>query len=296
MESLDRRSFLKHAGALGLGAVAWACAKKTKQPTASASGSKALSVVATAEILAKGDSRNAFALFRGERPIAPLNVKARLSKSDGQPFDVPVLRENVRRGVGGSQSVGTETYEIYVVHHAFDDGIWLMDVTVDGAHPQPAAFQVAADSPEPLVGAQAIVSQSPTVADHHGVDPICTRTPPCSMHEISIADAIAAGKPTIISFATPKFCQSRTCGPVVDVIEDVSKGFKDQASFIHVEVFKNEKVASTETGDSPTFHEWHLSTEPWTYFVGADGVIKDRWLGPLGTGELRSAVTALVKG
>src|SRR5207247_3495035 len=131
-------------------------------------------------------------------------------------------------------------------------GGWAIDVTTGGRTAQ-AGCQVAPDAPEPTVGSRAIPSQSPTTADHRGVDPICTRTPPCSMHEISIADALQTGKPTVISFATPRFCQSRMCGPVVDVIEDVSKDFKDQASFIHVEVFKNTQVANTDNGDSPTY-------------------------------------------
>src|SRR5438067_405759 len=141
---MDRRSFLKNAGALSLGAVAWACAKKVS-PKPSASGSNTLSVVATADILAKGDSRNAFALFRGERPIGPSNVTAKLAKSEGTPFDVPVERVRARRGSGdieGGQIVGTEVFEIYVVHHDFDPGIWLIDVHVGNEHPQPAAFQV----------------------------------------------------------------------------------------------------------------------------------------------------------
>jgi len=68
----------------------------------------------------------------------------------------------------------------------------------------------------------------------------------------------------------------------------------DKANFIHVEVFKNTKVALTPNGDSPTFAQWKLATEPWTYFVGSNGVIKDRWLGAMGSDELGRAIDALV--
>ena len=58
-------------------------------------------------------------------------------------------------------------------------------------------------------------------------------------------------------------------------------------------MFKNAKVALTPHGDSPTFAEWKLATEPWTYFINADGVIKDRWLGAFGSDEFRRALDAL---
>src|SRR5439155_26503498 len=202
---------------------------------------KALSVQLTAAPqFAVGDTRIAFALFQGENqdPVAPSDVTARVGPVNGKPVAVPVDRQRIERGSGGNQTAGTEVFEVYVVHHDFTAGYWIVDAKTGGTRAQ-AAFQVLPSVPEPKVGDHAIASESPTTADHRGVDPICTRTPACSMHEISIADALQAGKPAIISFATPRFCQSRMCGPVVDVIEDVSKDFKDKASFIHVEVFKN---------------------------------------------------------
>jgi hypothetical protein len=309
MDPIDRRSFLRHAATLGVGAVAWACAKPKRKTPEASSGSNALSVVVTAPILAKGDTRQAFALFRGERAVAPTDVTAKVSASDGSPVDVTVLRQSVRRGSGGSETAGTQTLEIYTFRHAFTQGIYLVDVTVGKEHPQPAAFQVAPDAPEPLVGGRAIASESPTTDDHRGVDPICTRTPVCSMHAVTIADALQKGLPTIITFATPAYCVSRTCGPTVDTVETVAKEFAGKVTFIHIEPFRSAdagakalalesqgKASSDTSGDSPTFHGWKLGTEPWTYFVGADSVIKDRFMGSIGEDEVRSAVKDLVKG
>ena len=36
-----------------------------------------------------------------------------------------------------------------------------------------------------------------------------------------------------------------------------------------------------------------LGTEPWTYFIDSNGVIKDRWVGAFGSDELAREVTAL---
>jgi len=305
MDQIDRRSFLRAAGALSLGAVAWACAKKTPKASPSAA-SDALSVQITSEPqFAVGDTRVAFAIFRGQNPIAPTDVTARISPIGGKLTTVPVSRENVQRGSGGSQTAGTQVYDIYVVRHDFAVGTWVVEASTGGKTAQ-AAFQFVDKVPEPKVGDHAIASQSPTVANHEGVDPICTRTPQCSMHQISIADALQAGKPTVVLFATPEFCFSRTCGPTTDIVESVSKQYGSQVSFIHVEIFKNadsgQKGLSSETSGagvdanltSPTYAQWKLGTEPFLYFIGTDGVIKDRWTGAVGADELKTRVAALI--
>ena len=153
MEPMDRRTFLRNAGVLGLGAVAWACAKKTKTP-ASSSGAKALSVQLTAAPqFAVGDTRIAFALFQGENqdPVAPSDVTARVGPVNGKPVAVPVDRQRIERGSGGNQTAGTEVFEVYVVHHDFTAGYWIVDAKTGGTRAQ-AAFQVLPSVPEPKVG------------------------------------------------------------------------------------------------------------------------------------------------
>jgi hypothetical protein len=302
---MDRRTFLRNAGALSLGAVAWACAKKTPK-TSPSTAADALSVQITSEPqFALGDTRVAFAIFKGETPIAPSDLTAKIGPISGKLTAIPVLRENVTRGSGGSQTAGTQVYDIYVVHHDFTVAEWVVEATTGGKTAQ-AAFQVVDKVPEPKIGDRALASQSPTFDNHEGVDPICTRTPPCSMHQVSIADALAAGKPTVVLFATPEFCFSRTCGPTTDIVESVNKQFGGQASFIHVEIFKNadagQKGLSSETSGagvdasltSPTYQQWKLGTEPFLYFIGTDGVIKDRWSGAVGADELKTRVAALI--
>jgi hypothetical protein len=194
-------------------------------------------------------------------------------------------------GSGGSEP-STAVADIYTFRHDFDPGIWQVQTIADNK-PSVAVFQVDAKSPSPTVGARAIPSESPTTSNPRGVNPICTRTPVCSMHDMTIAQAIGNGKPSVVIFATPRFCTSRTCGPAVDIVESVKKQVGAKANFVHVEVFRNAQVALTENGDAPTFAQWHLATEPWTYFIGANGVIKDRWLGAFGPDELATAVKAL---
>jgi hypothetical protein len=289
MSAIDRRTFLSRGAAVGLGAAAWACSKGSKNASP---GASAISVTVTAQTgLAAGDTRNGIAVFRGQTPYAPKHLAARLVPPNGQPFAITLQHEKVSFGSGGSEPA-TAVADIYVFRHDFDPGIWQVQAIADNK-PSVAVFQVDAKSPSPIVGQHAIPSQSPTVSNPRGVDPICTRTPPCSMHDMTIADAISNGKPSLVIFATPRFCTSRTCGPSVDIVEDVKKQLGAKLNYVHIEVYKNAQVALTENGDAPTFAQWHLGTEPWVYFVGANGVIKDRWLGAFGSDELKTAATAL---
>ena len=287
MRAIDRRSFL----ALGVGAAAWSCSRGKKPASSAAAGE--ISVVVTAQAgLAAGDTRNAIAIFRGQKPITPRSVRARLVPPNGEPFEVTVQREHIGFGSGGDQP-DTDVADIWVFRHDFDPGVWQVQAIADGK-PGAAVFQVDAKPPAPIVGSRAPASQSPTTSNARGVNPICTRTPVCSMHDITIADALAAKKPLIVNFGTPRFCTSRTCGPVVDLVEEQRKRVGSKASFIHVEVFRNAQVALKPHGDSPTFAEWKLAVEPWVYFIGADGVVKDRWMGAMGSDELARGVDALI--
>jgi hypothetical protein len=297
---INRRTFL----ALGLGAVAWACGRgKTPGAEPSGPGDVAISILPTApQGLVVGDSRQAFAIIRGQKPISPKNVRARLVPPGGEPINTEVTHTQIERGPGGGDDhehvEGTEVTDIWVVTHDFDKtGAWDLQVIFDGGAGE-AAFAIADEAEAPTVGGQATASASPTEEDAGGVDPICTRKPACSLHELTIADALAQSKPTVIIFGTPAFCESRTCGPVVDFVEAAAKKYGDDASFIHVEVWKDDEKAVGDFGKGyvPAFAEWKLQTEPWLYFVGSDGVVKDRWLGAAGEDEIDRAVRDLVKG
>ncbi|MEX0875004.1 MAG: thioredoxin family protein [Actinomycetota bacterium] len=294
---IGRRSFL----ALGIGALAWACGRgggdnDEAEPLGpdAPDPDKAISIVATSVIVARGDSRQAFAVFRGQRPIVPDGVKAKLVTPDENEFSVEIDRERISRGIGG-RSEPTDVTDIFVIRHDFDaSGIWGVDVSFDGGRGS-AQFQVLDESPSPIVGQKALATDSPTGQNPRGVEPICTRDPVCSMHEVTVAEAVQSGKPSVLVFATPQFCTSRTCGPIVDIVEEQAERVGDDVAFVHVEVWRDdqESVNKPPDGWAPAFAEWKLQTEPWVVFVDADGTIKDRWLGALGPSELRRAVDAL---
>lgn len=149
---------------------------------------------------------------------------------------------------------------------------------------------VAAKDTAPDIGDAAIVSETPTLASTGGdVSKLTTRIPPDeSLLRYSIADSLRAKAPFAVTFSTPKFCSSRTCGPVVDVVEEVARRFEgSDVRFIHVEVYKDNDPAKPY---NRWMQEWKLETEPWTFLVDRRGQIVERYEGVVSVNELEQAV------
>jgi hypothetical protein len=138
----------------------------------------------------------------------------------------------------------------------------------------------------PAVGDRAFPSKTPTLADAPAAE-LTTRTPPdTELLRVSVADALARKKPFVVVFATPKFCESRTCGPVVDVVDAVRRRVPG-VGFIHVEIYEENNPA---LGVNRWVQEWKLPTEPWVFLVGRDGRIKAKFEGAVSEQELEAAV------
>jgi hypothetical protein len=175
---------------------------------------------------------------------------------------------------------------------------WLLAEPEGGATKVQALGNVVVrkDDPPPDVGDPAVASETPTLASTRGhISALTTRTPPDeTLLRYSVADSLAAKVPFVVTFATPKYCASRTCGPVVDVVEEVSRRFEgEQIRFIHVEVFEDNDPAK---GYNRWMQEWKLPTEPWTFLVGADGKIAARFEGTVSVNELEQAVNEMLGG
>ena len=153
---------------------------------------------------------------------------------------------------------------------------------------------VRAKAQDKAPGDKAIPSQTPTVDNHRGVEPICTRQPPCPLHEVTLAQALKSGKPVGFIFGTPAFCESRTCGPNLEELLTVRKQVADKAVFVHAEVYRDDKEAPAKQIVSPTFLEWQFTSEPWIYLVDKTGTIRTRYEGPVVATRLAKDLSTLV--
>jgi len=143
----------------------------------------------------------------------------------------------------------------------------------------------------PNVGEKAPLIHTPTAADAGGdISKVTTRIPPDTQNEVDYADVFEK-EPIVLLFATPQFCQSRVCGPVVDVAEQVKQAYGNEAAFIHMEIYKDN---DPNEGVRPQVRAFHLPSEPWLFAIGADGRIEAEVEGAFGVQELTRVVRKLV--
>lgn len=146
-------------------------------------------------------------------------------------------------------------------------------------------------SAAPAVGDRAVAIQNPTLRSTGGAlrELTTARRPDRGLYESSVAEALGAKEPFVVSFATPEFCQSRTCGPVVDVVSAVRRREPagSNVRFIHVEIYKDNDPAN---GVNKWVSQWRLPTEPFTFVVDSSGVIRTKLEGAFSVGELERAV------
>jgi hypothetical protein len=139
----------------------------------------------------------------------------------------------------------------------------------------------------PAVGERAPQIHTPTVSDVGGdLARIDTRSPHDDMHKVDFADVLGK-EPVVILFATPALCESRVCGPVVDVTEQVEHEAGEGVNFIHMEVFNSNNASD---GYRPQLREFGLQTEPWLFAIDREGIVRARLQGAFSASELESAV------
>ncbi len=286
---LTRRRLLAGLGALGAVAMA-GCGRRG--PVTSG----------LAEVAPQAAATPAFAVFQGQYELlvgAGQRVVFGLATLQGEPLldadvEVRCVAENGQVGAAVRPTFhqGLAAFPVYLATVDVPaPGVGYVVVTSpDRARGGEFAIRAVdpADSATVAPGQRAITARTPTTADPLGAFQICTRRlngqyAPCGMHASSLDQVLAAGRPVMLSFATPQFCTSAMCGPVVDTIETVraSRDWGDLA-WLHVEIFRD--------AGGKTFMEavdaWHLPSEPWLFAIDRTGTVVDRLEGPIIADEL----------
>ncbi len=175
---------------------------------------------------------------------------------------------------------------LYRVNVMFSEpGIWEAEIrpTAGGAL-EPFPFNVLAEPLTVAVGEPAPLSDTFTSADRPIPEISTDPAPNPSFYELSIADAVTSGRPSVIIFATPAFCQTAICAPTMESMKAIAPTYPD-VNFLHVEVFTN--LDDPENLEAvPAVVEWGLPTEPWVFVVDASGIVAGRFEGTATPDEL----------
>ena len=194
----------------------------------------------------------------------------------------------------------------YVTELSFAEaGRWLLSIDLGpGYAPVELPLDVEETSSVRDIGELAPFSASKTIADsggdlstitsHYAADP--------DLYQLTIAESLITGRPSVIVFASPAFCTTPTCGPQVETVIELKALYRDQASFIHVEVYDNPAEIQGDLSLarlSPVLSEWGLDqvqgyvNESWVFVLGRDGRIAARFEGYAALTELEAALLAV---
>jgi hypothetical protein len=139
----------------------------------------------------------------------------------------------------------------------------------------------------PKPGQGAPVIHTPTAQDvGGGMSKITTRIPPDTQNKVDYAEALGK-EPIVLLFATPEFCQSRVCGPVVDVAEQAKHEYGDKAAFIHMEIYNDNDPAK---GVRSQVRAFRLPSEPYLFTIDRQGIVRDTIEGAFGLKSMHEAV------
>ena len=163
---------------------------------------------------------------------------------------------------------------------------------VDGGPAEGAAIQVlnATEVLIPLVGSLLPGFDTPTVDDHRGVEPVCTRTPePCLFHNITLNEALALKKPIAYLVGTPAHCSTGTCSPALEALITVRKSIGDAMTFLHTEIYTDDKATTV----APAVVALKMEYEPAIYITDASGIIIERFDAVFDAKEISDAIAKL---
>jgi hypothetical protein len=307
--------------ALGL-ALASMVAGCTSEPEQESSSSPTTSrpavevVVANYEIVAETSNRFIAGLITPDgRTVAYGAVQMRFAQDTGGSLDptdpvvaeyLPVPGTDTGPNDEDPQAIApVRARGVYVVHGVrfLEAGQYVVEVAARvqgvGVVQGSTRFDVLAEPGVPGVGERAPRTQNHVISDS-GVPPVAIDSraadgeiPDESLHQTTIAGAIASGRPALVVFSTPVYCVSRFCGPVTDVVQDLARTYRREAEFIHVEVWRDFKDNTVNEAAADWLLQGATLNEPWAFLIGPDGTIAARWDNLFTRHELRSELEEL---
>ena len=204
----------------------------------------------------------------------------------------PIVNHLHADGANHPHTNAQATIGVYVSQVTFDQaGKWGIQAVFRAADGREGAvqtaFDVVAQTASPMIGQPAPRSRNLTARDVTDLSQIDSAAEPvAALHQTTVADAIAAGRPGLVAFATPGYCETLFCGPVYDVVAKLLPKYGDKAALIHIEVYKD----PVKQIPAEAFLEWKLVSEPVVFVFDRAGTITAKFEGPVGLAELDAAL------
>ncbi len=249
-----------------------------------------LQIIVPANDFAAGRPRIPLIFYDGTEQVTDVRSVA------GTAFD---LSGEQPEPVWSGRGEGFSDYEIpyWVIYPELPrPGIWGFEASMTLADGRLAigkfAIEVLADPEAPAIGEAVPPSRNRTAADFDLAALSSAVDPLPALYETTVAELVASGRPAVVVFSTPAFCQTAICAPVLDSVEAVYPEFAEQAGFLHLEIYKEFEplVVADEVG------EWALPSEPWIFVLDRTGQVAARLGGPVSPRELTGILNQVLAG
>ncbi len=248
------------------------------------------------KVLEVGTQRVAFLLNTQKALIKAPQVYVSVAAVDGSspPTEITADYNEWPYGVRGSYAASVQFPT---------PGDYRLTVTPVGGEVSGEAVidvSVLDDSPIPSVGEAAPASETKTLNGTTEIIGLTTAyEPDADLYAMSVAEAVASGKPSVVVFATPAFCTSPTCGPQVDTVSELRLEHPDAANYIHVELYDNPEEIQGDLSRAELVsaaHQWGFTqipgwtNESWVFVMDGDGIVRQRFEGFATLTELEAAL------
>ena len=285
---------------LALALASLACSSEPPPESTPAPPANSMQIGMASTDLAVGDNRVVFALIRpGVGIVKEAQVEVHTFHLSGDDPNARVQSVPARFSEWPTGGRG-----VYIANLRFDEsgdwGLGAVATFADGSALESGARLSVKDAPStPALGKPAPRTHTKTAAGARALADITTDlNPDPDLYRLSIADALDEAKPLLVSFATPAYCATATCGPQMDVIKSLKDSYAARANFIHVEVYDNLEDIRESGLDAarpvPALAEWGLPSEPWTFVVDANGLIRAKYEGFVNAEELTATLESVL--
>ena len=188
-------------------------------------------------------------------------------------------------GSGRGVFITTIDFDVPGEATAENPGLWELQISADtqgGMRVETVtAVRVAREPSTPAIGAAAPRSVTPTADRTPDLSHITSAfDPDPEFYRLSVHQALDESKPLVVLFSTPAFCVSATCGPQLEILAEMKEQYRGQVNFIHVEVVEDPHLIEGNRFNARhvrAVDEWGLPTEPWTFIMDGDGLVRAKF-------------------
>ena len=243
--------------------------------------------------LARGTNRVEFALVdRNNMPVGASEATV-IPRYTPPGADSPQQRDALTatflpwppEGSGRGVFITTVNFDVPGDATTENPGLWELQIAAKDLDGMPVeavtAVRVSAKPSTPAIGSAAPRSVTPTADEAPDLAHITSAfDPDPEFYQLSIHEALDEPKPLVVLFSTPAFCVSATCGPQLDILGRMKEQYRDRVNFIHVEVFEDPHLIEGNRFNArhvPAVDEWGLPTEPWTFIMDGEGVVRAKF-------------------